>query len=120
MHSQIIGHESVDSSAVPSTSAILNLLGGANARTEPAPDCSLFRREAGVGPSHADILHRIHRRSEPRSCYSPLKDSTYKTIGLQLNVPRQVVSRWRKQIFDLRLIGLQYRAPTRTTVHSPP
>jgi DNA-binding NarL/FixJ family response regulator len=35
-----------------------------------------------------------------------------KTIGLKLNIPRQLVSRWRKRFFDLRLLGLQDRART--------
>ena len=40
-----------------------------------------------------------------------------KTIGLTLNVPRQVVSRWRKRFFDLRLPGLQDRTrPGRPSV----
>ena len=44
-----------------------------------------------------------------------------KTIGLQLNIPRQVVSRWRKRFFELRLLGLQDRArPGRPSVFFPP
>ena len=43
-----------------------------------------------------------------------------KTIGVKLNVPRQVVSRWRKRFFELRLLGLQDRArPGRPSVFSP-
>lgn len=43
-----------------------------------------------------------------------------KTIGLQLNIPRQVVSRWRKRFFELRLLGLQDRArPGRPSVFPP-
>ena len=43
-----------------------------------------------------------------------------KSIGLKLNVPRQVVSRWRKRFFDLRLLGLQDRArPGRPSVFPP-
>jgi len=32
-----------------------------------------------------------------------------KSIGLKLDVPRQVVSKWRKRFFNLRLAGLQDR-----------
>ena len=40
--------------------------------------------------------------------------------GLKLNIPRQVVSRWRKRFFDLRLLGLQDRArPGRPSVFPP-
>ena len=43
-----------------------------------------------------------------------------KTIGLKLNIPRQVVSRWRKRFFDQRLLGLQDRArPGRPSVFPP-
>ena len=43
-----------------------------------------------------------------------------KTIGSKLSVPRQIVSKWRKRFFDLRLHGLEDRArPGRPSV-SPP
>ena len=43
-----------------------------------------------------------------------------KTIGLTLNVPRQVVSRWRQRFFDLRLLGLQDRARPGRPAGFPP
>ena len=33
-----------------------------------------------------------------------------KSIGLKLDIPRQVASRWRKRFYDQRLLGLQDRA----------
>ena len=33
-----------------------------------------------------------------------------KSVGLKLDIPRQVASRWRKRFFDQRLLGLQDRA----------
>ena len=43
-----------------------------------------------------------------------------KIIGLKLSIPRQVVSRWRKRFFDLRVLGLQDRArPGRPSVFPP-
>jgi transposase len=33
-----------------------------------------------------------------------------KEIGKQLDLPRQVVSKWRKRFFDQRLAGLQERS----------
>ena len=33
-----------------------------------------------------------------------------KSIGLKLDIPRQVACRWRKRFFDQRLLGLQDRA----------
>ena len=43
-----------------------------------------------------------------------------KTIGSKLSVPRQIVSKWRKRFFDLRLHGLEDRArPGRPSVFPP-
>ena len=43
-----------------------------------------------------------------------------KSIGSKLSVPRQVVSKWRKRFFELRLDGLQDRArPGRPSVFPP-
>lgn len=43
-----------------------------------------------------------------------------KSIGLKLDIPRQVASRWRKRFFDQRLLGLQDRArPGRPSVFPP-
>ena len=40
-----------------------------------------------------------------------------KSIGLKLDIPRQVASRWRNRFFDQRLLGLQDRArPGRPSV----
>ena len=33
-----------------------------------------------------------------------------KSIGSELDIPRQIASRWRKRFFDQRLLGLQDRA----------
>ena len=43
-----------------------------------------------------------------------------KFIGSKLSVPRQIVSKWRKRFFELRLDGLQDRArPGRPSVFPP-
>ena len=43
-----------------------------------------------------------------------------KSIGLKLDIPRQVASRWRKRFFDQRLLGLQDRArPGRPSGFAP-
>ncbi len=43
-----------------------------------------------------------------------------KSIGSKLSVPRQIVSKWRKRFFELRLEGLQDRArPGRPAVFPP-
>lgn len=43
-----------------------------------------------------------------------------KSIGLKLDIPRQVASRWRKRFFDQRLLGLQDRARTGRPSVFPP
>ena len=43
-----------------------------------------------------------------------------KAIGSKLSVPRQIVSKWRKRFFELRLEGLQDSArPGRPSVFPP-
>ena len=94
-----------------SVSGKLNLLGGENAENEPVPDCSLSRRGAGAGTYLTQICGTVLLAAQ---------GFDNKTIGLKLNIPRQVVSRWRKRFFDLRLLGLQDRARPERPSDFPP
>ena len=43
-----------------------------------------------------------------------------KSIGLKLDLPRQIVSKWRKRFFTLRLAGLEDRSrPGRPSITQP-
>jgi len=48
------------------------------------------------------------------------KGLTNKQIGRQIDLPRQIVSKWRKRFFEQRLAGLQERPRRgRPAVFSP-
>ena len=111
MHSQIQLRIIVDSCGVrDSIPRVLNLLGGENAEKEPVPDCSLSRREAGAGTYLAEIYGTVLSSGPSQSRVACRAGTRQQDHRLKLNVPRQVVSRWRKRFFDLRLLGLQDRA----------
>ena len=81
-----------------------------------------------LSPAEERELERVSRRYTA-PCYQVIRAKVVlltaqgldnKTIGLKLNIPRQLVSRWRKRFFDLRLLGLQDRArPGRPSVFPP-
>lgn len=96
------------------------MLGGEDAETEPVSDRSLSRRGAGVERVSRRYTAPYYQVIRAKVVLLAAQGFDNKTIGLKLNIPRQLVSRWRKRFFDLRLLGLQDRARTGRPSVFPP
>ena len=56
-----------------------------------------------------DIRHRIVMSCEQRSCSTPPPGLSNEAIAARIDLPRQIVSKWRKRFYEEGLPGLQER-----------